>query len=349
MAFVAVVIFAGLFASADAVFERILSNIFIFEFDQELLNRFFLGTVVTAFFIGAFGFMFKKLHASPAPLPAPLSRNLGALEMMILLTAINILFLVFILLQLTYLFGGASHLLADGFTYAEYARKGFFELVLVAVFSYFIISIAEKQIIKKEESHMRSFKVLSTVLIVQVVFILFSAFTRLSLYEDAYGFTDTRLYSHALMIWIGVVLILLSHHIVTNGKRAAFTLRAAATIVILLFTMNMLNPDVFIAKKNLERYAVTGELDASYLGSLSDDALPYTIRLLDDPNEEISKSFARALYYRDHYYCSLDDCQNGGPDHSWQSARLDRARGDELLSTRQNMLKANKDYRTELP
>ena len=338
MAIVAVALFAWLFSFADEAFERILSGIFAFELDEELAPRLFLGTVVTAFFIGAFGFMFRKLHPTPAPSPSAMPRNLGDIETMILLGSINVLFLIFILLQLANLFGGEAHLLSAGLTYAEYARKGFFELILVAVLSYLIISFAEKQIIKKEERHLPSFKVLSGLLVVQVILILVSAFTRLSLYEDAYGFTTTRLYSHALMVWIALVLVLLSHHIWTNGERAVFSFRTFCSIVLLLVVMNLLNPDVFIAKKNLERYAKAGAIDAHYLASLSDDALPYTIHLLDDPSVETRNVFSTSLFY---HYDGWDDPTEKMGEHSWQSVRLNRGRAEQLLLPRKSLVKAN--------
>lgn len=338
MSLIALAVFAWLFASADAVFEKILSNIFTIKLNEEVVGRLVFGTIVTAFFIGAFGFMYRKIRSNPAPSSSAAPRNLGAIETMILLGSINVLFLIFILLQLANLFGGESHLLAAGLTYAEYARKGFFELVLVAILSYLIISFAEKQIIKKEESHLRSFKVLSGILVFQVILILISAFTRLSLYEEAYGFTDLRLYSHALMIWIAVVLILLSHHIWTNGERALFAFRTFCTVILLLFAMNILDPDVFIAKKNLERYAETGQIDARYLGSLSLDALPYTIHLLDDPKQETRSDFATGLSYR---YSGWDDPAGEIGEHAWQSLRFHRAKAGELLVLRKDAVKIN--------
>ena len=338
MALVAIAVFAWLFASADIVFEKIFSSIVTFELDQEMVDRLILGLIATAFFIGAFGFMYRKIQPSLLSSPPEKPRNLGVIETMILLGSINVLFLIFILLQLASLFGGESHLLAAGLTYAEYARKGFFELVLVAVLSYLIISFAEKQIIKKENSHLRSFKILSGILVLQVILILISAFTRLSLYEEAYGFTDIRLYSHALMVWIAVVLVLLSHHIWTNGERALFAFRTFCTVVLLLFAMNMLDPDVFIAKKNLERYAATGQIDARYLGGLSEDALPYTIHLLDDPKQETRSDFATGLFY---HYDGWDGPANQMGDHAWQSLRLSRANAQELLVQRKSAVKAS--------
>ena len=344
MSAVALFVFAGLFASADAGFEKLLSNIFSLKIDQDMVDQIFLGAFVAAFFVGGFSYMFAKLHASPTSDSKENTRHLGEIETMILLGSINALFVVFIILQISYLFGGASHLLAQGLTYSEYAREGFFQLVVVAILSFILIAFAERQIIQNDGGHLRSFKILCGVLVLQVIAILASAFTRLSLYENAYGFTDTRLYSHAFMIWLGVVLLLLALHIAKNGKRAEFSFRVFCSVVVLLFAMNMLNPDAFIAKENLDRYRSTGLLDAQYLGSLSDDALPLTIHLLDDPKEEIRKSFAEGLYWKEYgegNFCDSGECENV-PYRSWQSERLNRPKAEKLLAPVRDRLEENK-------
>ena len=340
MAGVAVVVFGWLFTLADQVFAKILSDIFRFNIDDVVIARYVFGTFITAFFLGAFGFLFRKVHASPAPSGYTPMRNLGALETMILFGAINALFLLFILLQLAHLFGGTAHLLATGLTYAEYARSGFFELVVVAVLSFFIIAFAERQIVQKDNAHLRSFRILSGLLVIQVICILVSAFTRLSLYEDAYGFTTIRLYSHALMVWIGVVLLLIAQHIWTNGKREVFTFRTFSSVVLLLFVMNIVNPDAFIAKKNLERYAATGIVDANYLASLSDDALPYTIGLLGDSSEATRRKFAYSLYWKN--YSRAEDIKN-----DWRSLRFGRAHATQLLGAHKAELELGKEFWVE--
>lgn len=340
MAVIALIVFAGLFASADARFEKLLDNIFTFKISQDVISQTFFGAFVTAFFIGAFGFMFRKMHTRETVPEQTNARNLGAIETAILLNSINVLFFIFILLQISSLFGGVAHLLAEGLTYAEYAREGFFQLVVVAVLSFFIILFSEKQIVQNDGTHLRSFKIHSGILVLQVIAILVSAFTRLSLYENAYGFTEIRLYSHVFMVWIGVVLLLLSFHIWKSGKSTDFYFYTFWMVAGFLFVMNVINPDVFIAKKNLERYQTTGQLDAAYLATLSGDALPYTIHLLDDPNEDIHKSFARGLYWRVN---SCGDCDNIR-EHTWKSDRLKRSKAEKLLSPRQNMLEENKAY-----
>lgn len=337
MAVIALIVFAWLFSSADAVFNKILSDMFIFEINQDLINRVIICAAITAFFIGGFGYMFRKLHHSLAPSVQKKERNLGIIETTILFSSINTLFGIFIFLQISYLFGGESHLIAQGLTYSEYARAGFFQLILVAILSYLIISFAEKQIIMNDGLHLRTFKVLSGILVFQVILILVSAFSRLSLYEDAYGFTTIRLYGHALMIWLGMILVLISRHIWTNGERAAFAFRAFCAVIMLLIAVNMLNPDVFIAQKNLERYQKTGQLDAPYLASLSGDALPYTIQLLDDPHQNIRNSFANGLYFR--YRKILNETPQ---EQTWQSGRLNRTKIQELIAPRKQFIEEHK-------
>lgn len=252
-----------------------------------------------------------------------------------MLGAINALFLVFITLQLTYLFGGESRVAALGLTYAEYARKGFFELILVAILSFVVISIAEQFVTKNGDSHSGIFKFLSVALLLQVLLILASAFTRLSLYENAYGFTDIRFFSHALMIWMGLVLALLAYHIVRSGRYEIFLYRVLLLSIFFLFGINIVNPEAFIARHNIARYESTGKLDTKYLAHLSDDALPETIRLLDDPNEEVRNSFASELYRaRSH---GDRDSEN------WESFTFPRMKAQQLIASKRAQLEASKD------
>ncbi len=81
--------------------------------------------------------------------------SVGQIESSIILGSINFLFSIFILVQLTYLFGGESNISRQGFTYAQYARRGFFELIVVVVVSLLILLTTEKYVIKKESEHIK--------------------------------------------------------------------------------------------------------------------------------------------------------------------------------------------------
>ena len=128
----------------------------------------------------------------------------------------------------------------------------------------------------------RAFSVMAGLLLAQVGVMLISAFQRLRLYEQAYGFTSLRLAAHVFMVFVGLLLLALVIMELTNSFRR---LGLVLVLGVLAFVLVMvgLNEDAMIAKLNLQR-AVQGEkLDADYLvHDLSNDAVPMLLRTLDD-------------------------------------------------------------------
>lgn len=340
MAIPIILIFLALFSSADLIFQKYLSNLIHIDIDPQTVFRSILVLCATSALIGAYSYALGKKEDSTIPsTTSDKSHTVGHIETSILLGAINILFFAFILVQLTYLFGGEGNITSQGFTYAEYARKGFFELITVAIISFLLLLTTEKYITKKDTEHSLIFKILSTALIVQVILIMVSAFKRLLLYEEAYGFTTLRLYSHAFIILLAVIFILLLYKIYKDKRENAFAFRAFVSIVVFLAVMNILNPDGFIAQRNIERFATTGKLDIYYLGSLSDDAIPETVRILNISNEDLRKSFARELYWR---------TQNEPSFFSqWQSSNISRMNADNILKSKMTDLEQYKDYQQQ--
>ena len=101
--------------------------------------------------------------------------------------------------------------------------------------------------------------------------------------------------------------------------------------------MNFINPDAFIARRNIEQFDATGKLDIYYLSSLSEDAIADTIKVLDISNEEMRNNFARELYLRAQ--------QTNSPAFSgWQSLNMSRIRAEKILSPKLEELAAYKDY-----
>ncbi len=139
------IILSALLAAADPIFETrindILTNLFSrFTFDNlgETLFRIFYIVVLAYILLGAIYFALvqsEKLTTEDWEDSAPKS-FLGSVEATIVLVAVNLLFLAFVILQFNYLFGGGQNISATGFTYAEYARRGFFELLAVALIAW---------------------------------------------------------------------------------------------------------------------------------------------------------------------------------------------------------------------
>ncbi|MBI4120225.1 MAG: DUF4173 domain-containing protein, partial [Parcubacteria group bacterium] len=334
------VIFLLLFSSADLIFQKYVSDLITIDIEPETVFRYIQILFATLVYIGAYSYIFRKTENQIAARQNNKTYSLGHIESSILLGSVNVLFFVFILVQLAYLFGGETNISAQGFTYAEYARRGFFELIAVAIISLLLLLTAEKYIAKKETGHVLGFKILSGALVVQVILIMASALTRLSLYEEAYGFTTLRLYSHGFIFLLAVTFCLLLYKIYKDKRENAFAFRVFISIALFLAVMNFLNPDAFVARRNIERFAVTGKLDVYYLSRLSEDAIPDTVRVLSISNEDLRKSFARELYWRAQ--------DSGSPYFSkWQSLNISRMRAEKILNSKIRELEQHKDYQQQ--
>ncbi len=332
------ILFVLLFAGADPTFHELLSVIF----NLHLVSPEHPYVILIAFagLCGALGYSFSARSPAKDSTTTP-KRPMGHIETSILLGSVNALFLTFIGLQATYLFGGVLNITNDTFTFAEYARQGFFELIAVSAFSYLIMLATEKLIERNAEHHSKAFKYLSTALVVQVMVLMVFAFNRLSLYEAAFGFTTLRLYSHAFIILLAVVYVFLLYKIFVDTRENTFSLRIFFAVVVFLAGMNFLNPDAFIAQKNLDRYATAGKLDVWYLMGLSEDATAEKMKALQTVDANMHGVIARSLYGE--YEA---DQQEG---FTWQSWNLARERERAALEQKLPELRTYKDYIADPP
>lgn len=338
-------VLALLLSSADMVFDKYVRDIIYIDISLDALVEIFIALSVTSGFMGLFYFIYTKDGYSFKPqiqnnkaAPEQNKKEMGLVELSILLGSINLLFLLFILVQITYLFGGQNNILsAEGLTYAEYARKGFFELIGVALISYLVIWKADMEIFRTNRNKPAAYKVLTGLLVLFVQVIMYSAFKRLALYEDAFGFTTLRLYSHFFTAWLGVIFVLLFYKVITDSKDDKFIFRTAIISIVFLFALNLINPDKFIAQKNIDRYFSMGKIDMEYLAGLSDDAAPEILRLVKVKDKDVAAKAANKLLWE------LELVKAASEKNSWFAMPLPRTQAKELLEKRQaDLLKALK-------
>ena len=302
-------LFGLLLASADKIFSDMLGSAFDwFEFD--IFDNFIPHTltILLLTWLGAAA-LWHAMTKSEKPLviqpDKPLFKPfLGMTETSIALISLNVLFALFLVVQFRYFFAGSVNVSIDGFTYAEYARRGFFELVAVALIAsvlYFSLASFTK---RNTQTKKRAFSVMAGLLLAQVGVMLISAFQRLRLYEQAYGFTSLRLAAHVFMVFVGLLLLALIIMELTNSFRR---LGLVLMLGFLAFALVMvgLNEDALIAQQNLER-AVQGEkLDAAYLvHGLTNDAVPTLFRYMDNGalDPELQEKLQLVMACRYGYY-----------------------------------------------
>jgi hypothetical protein len=317
-------ILAVLLAAADPIFSQWLVTIFNLQLLPEYLFRLIIIIILAFLLTGAWlhaGFP-SRGEKKPDDGRVILKPFVGWIESSVVLFLVDVLFLSFVILQVRYLFGGQA---GSGFTYSEYARRGFFELVAVAIVSmllYLVIGTVTRRTARHEKI---TFTVLASLLIALVLVILASSFQRLAQYEQAYGFSRLRTYTHVFILWLAVLLVAT---LVLEVLRRQRWLGACLLCCVLGFavTLASLNVDGFILQHNLGRVAHGFRYDTQYAITLSNDAVPAIISAFHDPtyNSGVRDQLGATLA------CRLAVMET--ETRPWQSFNLGDAKAYRLLT-----------------
>lgn len=268
-------VFGALLVSADARFEQLVDSLFAFDLGVAVSHVAFAGFVawVTAGWLRAALVARRPLGVgeSSRELPRP---TLGIIELAVPLGLLDVLFLAFVVLQLPYLFGGAAHVQSvAGLTVAEYARRGFYQLIVVAALVLPLLLGASALIRDDQRGARRLFVRLAASMLVLVAVMLASALQRMQLYTATFGLTEDRIYAIAIMLWLAVVLALFAATGL-RGRPAGFVLGAIVSGWLVVALLDVVNPQAVVVRVNAERAARGERFDAEYLGSLGPDAVP---------------------------------------------------------------------------
>ncbi len=276
---VLVLVFGALFAGADPVFGRIVERLTPSLYGSQVGSSWFTFAVAAGFVLaGAYLLHDRPRFDEVAPKPGTPARRW---EWIVPLAALDLLFGTFVGVQLSVLFGGSRHVLETaGLTYAEYARQGFAQLMTVAVLTLIVLAVAVRKARLDTVRDRTIVRVVLGVLCALSVVIVGSASHRMWTYERAYGFTEQRLFVSTVELWLGLVFVLVAIAGLRVDRRQRWLPTAVvATGVVALLGLAALNPDRFIADRNIDRFAESGKLDLVYLGGLSADAVPALDRL----------------------------------------------------------------------
>jgi hypothetical protein len=271
-------ILAGLLAAADPIFDYQMRHVLEFLSFDKLAEYIFRSIYIL---IGAYllaGVFLYALRSSPGEKVTGgekpwLTPFLGWIEAATLLACVDLLFAFFVAIQFRYFFGGQANITVQGYTYSEYARRGFGELAAVAFIS-LLLFLGLSFITRRETNRPRkAFSGLGITLVLLVGVMLVSAFQRLLLYEAAYGFSRLRTYTHVFMLWLGL-LLLATVVLESLGRLRYFALAMVIAVLGFGFSLTLLNVDGLIVRQNVARSVDGAPLDGAYLTGLSDDAVP---------------------------------------------------------------------------
>jgi len=265
-------------ASADLVFSQKLADFFVnFTFEKTTENIFRL--IIILFWAYALAGTFlhassrsqdEKLLGEEKPVVKPF---IGFTESAIVLGSVTILFLLFVIVQFRYFFGGNANIGLEGYTYSQYARRGFNELVAVAFLSLVMILGFSTATRRENMFQRRIYSGLSIAIVALVMIILVSAYQRINLAIDWHGFSRLRLYPQIFLVWVGIVFVTVVILEIVHLERY-FAFAAVLACIGFAVSLSLFNVDDAIVRHNVLRASQGKNFNVSYLATLSIDAVP---------------------------------------------------------------------------
>jgi len=316
-------VFAILFSSADEVFAHAMREAFGPDALREIPGRLTLAAIVAWTTAGALTLLWREVP-SAGELPRPLRRETAT----VLLVAVDLVFALFVAIQITYLFGGSDTVRAAGITYSAYARRGFFELVAAAVIVAVLLFGTDLLVEHGRRLHLGP----AIVLVALTGVILVSAFYRMDLYQRAYGWSELRFHAIAAIAFLALTLVLLAWALLA-GRMAHAVQPIAVAAVLVAVSVNLIGPSAFVARANVSRVLDPSSvpdnaerpLDVLYLYRLGDAAVPILVDALPSLPERERRCLDALLRWQ------LSVRRDLGDGQDWRSWSYDRARAADAL------------------
>lgn len=258
----------GLLSSADQIFSGLVGDMFAFCLEQMVFspNVLLAALLFLMGFWGSYCFL-SALCQQSMPEWNRKGRKRNPVAAITFLSMVTAVYLLFCGIQAVFLFTG-GRLLPEGYTYAEYARQGFFQLMFVCLFN-FLLVISCLAVFRRN-------RLLQALLLVfcgcTYVMIASSAY-RMVLYISTYHLSFLRV----LVLWFLALLAVLLAGVALQIRKEGFGLfrycMAAVTGFYLVFSFGRV--DAVVASYNVARLGEgISYLDIDYLASLSVDAVP---------------------------------------------------------------------------
>jgi hypothetical protein len=307
--------FGGLFVAADAVFQSGVEHLLSFDTGRVWEHAFWLlGAGWFACGLLWLGLVVEVPGGVTAELPN--DKRLRTVETAIVLGALAVLFGAFVAVQVRYLFGGESLVEQTiGLTYAEYARRGFFELVAASALLLPVL-LAFDWARQRDRRSSLVYRAFAAALVLLLAIVMASALQRMRVYMDAFGLTELRLYVVTFLLCLSLVFAWFLWTVL-RGRRNEFMLGAGVAAVLGLLALNIVSPDALIARTNTSRLTDGRSFDAYHASQLGPEAAPILTVRLDRLDPEDACIVSQAL---------IADWAQGSEDlRTWNYGR-DRAR-----------------------
>lgn len=275
-----VLVFFLLLAEADATLEAWRSQLSAALHDLSFLPRLLFWLVMSLLMAGVLVIAGREGVPQREPaVVAAVAATRTAIERLIILGSVVVLFAVFLVLQVGTLFGNPAAIAGSGITYAQAVHRGFGQLIVVVTVSAALLLVLDRKALRgAAEGRVRA---VSAVLLGQCLLLLLSAWQRLAAYEEAYGWTVQRVCVQLCIIAIAAALLVLLRELMLGLVLRRALQRITTVVALTALVLCFWNIPAWVVDANLGRSARGHDVDWKYLvDELPLDAVPALQRQL---------------------------------------------------------------------
>ncbi len=280
--FMAIVI--NLLISSDTAFAGVM-HLISRSLTNELAMHLFktgLAMILTLFLFALLDGLKDKLTFLPKKITLQIPPIIDPIIALTISNLIGVIYIIYCFSQLAYFVSAFQMILPSDFTFAEYTRKGFFELVPLSLFNIILIyGLSKLTHFTQSKVQSRWGHITSVFITLFNLFLIASTLFKMIMYVSSYGLTPLRVYT----TWFIILLCLL--FFITLIKLFISKVRAFKcfyiSFIILFAGLNFINTDRLIARYNINQYTsgVVKELDFNLFYDLSASAVPEVVKLLE--------------------------------------------------------------------
>ncbi len=292
-AFPILLIVVPLLVSSDAAFagfvESIIGDI------ATVIGKLIIGFVVAPFVI-SYGFTLKKEKALERKKST--FKGLDNTIIITFLSTLSVCYIAYLVSQLAYFFSAFAGFLPEDYTFtmAGYARRGFFEMSVIAAINLVILFAALLLSKKKEDKMCVASRVICTFISVFTLIIIATAFSKMYMYIDNFGLTKMRILTSAFMVFLAIVFVALLLRLYISKVQVLAV--ALVTAGIVLSVLGIGNVNHVVADYNYKAY-ISGkleEIDVENISRQEEEGVPYLIMLAKGKDEEVAAEAKECIY-----------------------------------------------------
>lgn len=302
-----------LLVSSDAAFEGIVNTV-LGKVDYLVVSLIF-GVIL---FIILFSLLFaivKGLAKNEREF-SYIDRSISKITINSFLSMICAVYVIYLFSQLAYFFNAFSSILPEKYTVAEYTRRGFFEMAVICVINLMLIFVSLVFSRKENGKIALSTRLIALFVAAFSLVLISTVGSKMFMYISSFGMTRLRILVSVFMLVLCFIFLFVI--IKLFAPKFSYMRYIVIAVTVIGITVAYADIDRVIAKYNTEMYlnGTLQTIDVSAFENLSDSAVPYLVKLLDNSDKTVAQVAKSQLQSRASNYYDIDYKYNSTTGYS---------------------------------